>query len=428
MNVIRSSNDILESTNINISKSVINRTLVLSHVYHACMTFGTQQIFEDLMIMIMFIYRTGGMILYNRSTMIVYGNWISNKSKQNGKIYVKNAGTVLRPILTLLVCSNIKSYIYGNISMSRRPVNDLIECLYDGRKYRHCVRFSKDNGYLPISIFHGCGKVRDQYIIKCDKSSQYVSSLLMIIPKYQDRLVMLKMKNFTRSQSYLELTKYIIRVLGISFVSWSNNIIIKPFNHRLVNKESLSRLMEMDMSSISYYLVRCLIKKTNTVFVIYGVRKCNKQYDIYLINIMRKIGVVYVFLKNAIILKSNHTQRDRLSLIIDCRDIPDSAITLLALVFDKIYTVKLFNIFSLNHKETNRIYALCREMSRIGCAYRKGGNWMIIKNKTYRRRVSRTYNDHRIAMIMGIIDRAIVNNPNCTKKTFPAFFKKGYYR
>mmetsp|Transcript_12577 Transcript_12577/g.43668 ORF Transcript_12577/g.43668 Transcript_12577/m.43668 type:complete len:152 (+) Transcript_12577:2-457(+) len=114
----------------------------------------------------------------------------------------------------------------------------------------------------------------------------------------------------------------------------------------------------------------------------------------------------------------------------DCEDIPDAAMTLAvcALFADGKTTIR--NVGSWRVKETERMVAICTELRKLGADVFEGEDYCVITpppgNKVNKGVAIDTYDDHRMAMAFALAACAgediVINDPKCTKKTFPDYF------
>jgi 3-phosphoshikimate 1-carboxyvinyltransferase len=112
---------------------------------------------------------------------------------------------------------------------------------------------------------------------------------------------------------------------------------------------------------------------------------------------------------------------------VDMRDISDTAMTLAAIApFANSPTV-IRGIASSRYKETDRVKAVCTELSRIGVRVIEHPDGMTIYPCEHisPARVH-TYDDHRIAMAFSLVGLRVpgieIEDPACVRKTFPGFF------
>ena len=114
---------------------------------------------------------------------------------------------------------------------------------------------------------------------------------------------------------------------------------------------------------------------------------------------------------------------------IDCKNIPDAAMTLAILALFAKGSTTLKSIASWRVKETDRISAMEAELKKLGASVLSTKSSITIKPPKVINNniVIDTYDDHRIAMCFSLICLAnkniVINDPDCTNKTYPNFFK-----
>jgi 3-phosphoshikimate 1-carboxyvinyltransferase len=116
-------------------------------------------------------------------------------------------------------------------------------------------------------------------------------------------------------------------------------------------------------------------------------------------------------------------------MVVDCRNIPDAAMTLAILALFAKGPTTLKSIGSWRVKETDRISAMETELKKLGATVSTTKSSITIKppkilnNNT----IIDTYDDHRMAMCFSLVCLAnkniVINDPECTNKTYPNFFK-----
>jgi 3-phosphoshikimate 1-carboxyvinyltransferase len=109
--------------------------------------------------------------------------------------------------------------------------------------------------------------------------------------------------------------------------------------------------------------------------------------------------------------------------------IPDAAMTAAALALFADGPCTLKNIGSWRVKETDRIYAMHTELSKLGALVHSGPDWLRIepiKAGQWRDAALDTYDDHRMAMCLSLAAFGPANirimDPGCVSKTFPTYF------
>jgi len=81
----------------------------------------------------------------------------------------------------------------------------------------------------------------------------------------------------------------------------------------------------------------------------------------------------------------------------------------------------------IRHKETDRIGDLARELRKLGAEVEELPDGLRIVPAPPRGATIETYNDHRMAMSMALVGLrvpgVVIENPECTGKTYPRFFE-----
>ncbi len=113
---------------------------------------------------------------------------------------------------------------------------------------------------------------------------------------------------------------------------------------------------------------------------------------------------------------------------IDMNQIPDCVPALAVVAAFSEGPTTIYNIAHLRYKETNRLTAIARELTKLGARVEVADDTMAIHPKQLHGTEIETYNDHRIAMAFAIaglrINGVTLKNPGCVKKSFPDFWKE----
>jgi 3-phosphoshikimate 1-carboxyvinyltransferase len=112
---------------------------------------------------------------------------------------------------------------------------------------------------------------------------------------------------------------------------------------------------------------------------------------------------------------------------VDCRAIPDAAMTLAIVALFADAPTRLVNIGSWRVKETDRIAAMATELAKLGTTLAAGNDWLeIAPLAAFRHAAFDTYDDHRMAMCAALVAfggaGVTINDPGCVRKTFPGYF------
>jgi 3-phosphoshikimate 1-carboxyvinyltransferase len=106
----------------------------------------------------------------------------------------------------------------------------------------------------------------------------------------------------------------------------------------------------------------------------------------------------------------------------------DTAQTLAAIAPFASGPVSIRDIGHIRHKETDRIAAIVTELRKLGAHVAETPDSVCIYPSTIRPAAVDTYDDHRMAMAFSVIGLVVpgirINDPGCTRKTFPDFFSR----
>lgn len=88
---------------------------------------------------------------------------------------------------------------------------------------------------------------------------------------------------------------------------------------------------------------------------------------------------------------------------------------------------RIENVYNWRLKETERMVAICTELRKLGATVEEGHDYCVITPPDVIKPATiDTYDDHRMAMAFSLAacgcDGIVINDPGCTKKTFPTYF------
>lgn len=397
------------------SKSISNRALILGALSNKKITLKNFLLSDDTVFMIEALKKLGYQIFSseNRKNLTLLPTKL--ETFENIEIYTGNAGTVMRFIASFFLTKKSKITLKGNLRMNQRPIKNLADSLQElGAK----IKYLGEPGYPPLTILSS-GIPKNKVIIDCDKSSQYLSSLLLSAPYFKDGLE-IKIKNRIVSRPYVDMSIKMIRDFGGEIFETSKNKIFKvvPGNYNLDHY-----LIEGDMSSASYFIALALI--TDSTITIKNYFRESIQGDKLFLDIFLQLGGTIIEQGDTWITVKGTPNYPGID--IDLNNAPDIAQTLAvtALFADTPTTVR--NVENMRIKETDRITALKNEIEKIGgkfIEYQDG--FTVIPQKKYHGAKIETYDDHRMAMSFALagmrIENIIIKDPGCVSKTFPDFF------
>ncbi len=336
---------------------------------------------------------------------------------KNTKLFLGNAGTAFRPLTAVLSLMGGQYQLKGIKRMHERPIKDLVDALKQiGAK----INYLNNPGYPPLQILPGIISCNKNIKIKGNVSSQYLTALLIAAPLYKQHLKIQIIGKLV-SKPYIEITLKLLKKFGIKYKNnrWKNFTLKAPSSFKSPKKLQV----EGDASSASYFFAAGAIAGSVEVN---NINKSSIQGDLEFLNVIKKMGAKIEYLPNSIKVSKKHQLK---GIAINCMNIPDAAMTLAILALFAKGTTTLTSIESWRVKETNRILAMKTELKKLGASVKTSKSSITIKPpEVINNNITiDTYDDHRMAMCFSLICLAnkniVINDPECTNKTYPNFFK-----
>jgi 3-phosphoshikimate 1-carboxyvinyltransferase len=111
---------------------------------------------------------------------------------------------------------------------------------------------------------------------------------------------------------------------------------------------------------------------------------------------------------------------------VDMNAISDTVQTLAAVALFAKGPTAIRGVAHIRHKETDRIGDLARELRKLGATVEEFDDGLRIVPGPLHAAEINTYGDHRMAMSLALaglkIPGVVINDPQCTAKTYPRFF------
>jgi 3-phosphoshikimate 1-carboxyvinyltransferase len=336
---------------------------------------------------------------------------------KNADLFLGNAGTVFRPLTAVLSMMNGEYRLSGTSRMHERPIAHLVESL---RQMGAIIKYDNYEGYPPVTIKNSNINFDKPINIKGNISSQFLTALLISGPLAQQHLI-IKINGDLISKPYINISLRLLEIYGIKYINnnWSTFELNRPAKYTSPKEV----YVEGDASSASYFFAAGAIRGKVEVF---GINKLSIQGDLKFLDIIKKMGASITYKKNSIIVSNKDILK---GMDIDCKEIPDAAMTLAIIALFSKGKTKLINIGSWRVKETDRISAMKNELKKLGAKVSSTKNSISIEPplEINNNVEIKTYDDHRIAMCFSLISLAnkniTITDPNCVRKTYPNFFK-----
>lgn len=344
--------------------------------------------------------------------IIVYGR-CGDLSPCEQPIFIGNSGTSMRFVTALAGLGKGVCTIQGTERMHARPMQDLLDGL---TALGIAAESITQNGFPPVVVQGGTGK-GGSIRLRCGKSSQFLSAILLIAP-YLPTGVEINIVEGPVSKPYIDMTLAVMAHFGV-FVKR------KAYQTFTVDKvtpyRSAACTVEPDASQAGYFWASAAI--TGAAVKVKDIPLDSLQGDVRIVSLLESMGCRARWEKDGV-----RVIGGRLSAIhADMQDIPDMVPTLAVVAAFAEGTTVIQKVAHLKEKESNRLAAVAQELNKMGIEASCTQDGLIIKGGTPHGAVIETYNDHRIAMsfaMAGLVTPGIdIQNPLCVEKSFPNFWR-----
>jgi 3-phosphoshikimate 1-carboxyvinyltransferase len=328
-------------------------------------------------------------------------------------IFLGNSGTSMR-LLTALTGLGRGTYrIEGTKRMHERPIEDLLDGLVQlGIPAKSLNR----NGCPPVEVMGGIGK-GGPIRLRCGKSSQFLSAILLIAPYLQNG-VDISIIEGPVSRPYIDMTLAVMDQFGVPVQRKGYDFfkvgMMKPY-------QSGDYRVECDATQAGYFWASAAI--TESRIKVRDIDRNSLQGDIRMVSLLESMGCQSGQEHDGIWVKGGSLS----AIQADMADIPDMVPTLAVVAAFAKGTTVIQNVAHLKKKESNRLAVVVQELNKIGIAASCTDDGMVITGGRPHGAAIETYDDHRIAMsfaMVGLVTPGIdIQNPACVEKSFPNFWK-----
>jgi 3-phosphoshikimate 1-carboxyvinyltransferase len=328
--------------------------------------------------------------------------------------------------------------IHGAPRMHERPLGALLEALRSQDVEMHC---EERDGYPPLCILsHGLpGGI---VTVRMDKSSQYLSGLLLAAPLCRGSMTIEIIGEKVVSWPYVKLTLYVLAQHGIAFaleqksgdgwdaVDWHTyrpaigrtfRITVAPSRYRAGDYTA-----EGDWSGAAAFIGAGLVGSLEVCVA--GLMPDSMQADRAIFDILSGMGGDLSWADEGLIVRPSELH----GATIDVGDCPDLLPVMAAVAAFAHGETRFVNAAHLRIKECDRLSASAEVLRRVGVSVEELPDGLVVRGLGRPPRVPQgmvfdTYNDHRMAMAAALFglngDTVIMDRPGVVDKSFPAFWE-----
>ena len=333
-------------------------------------------------------------------------------------IYLGNNGTATRFLTSVASLGTGEFIIAGDERMRERPIGPLIHAL---RGWGVDIEAIDGTGCPPLSIV-ASGLGGGTTVLPEGKSSQYLSSLLLVAP-YARHTAELEVAGDILSKPYVAMTLEVMSAFGVEVEAAADfsRFTIPGGCYRALNYH-----IEGDASNASYFWAAAAV--TGGSVTVDNVPVPSLQGDAMLVPLLARMGC-------------NVEQQGRgikvvgpaklQAITVDMGDMPDVVPTLAMVAAFADGSTEISNIAHLRIKECDRLQATAAELTKLGVEVDEFDDRMVIHGRGgegMRGAEIETYDDHRMAMSMAVAGLRVpgvrILGEQCVVKSFPDFWER----
>lgn len=334
-------------------------------------------------------------------------------------IFLGNNGTATRFLTSVAALGQGEFNITGGPRMEERPIQPLLAALHGWGATIHSLR---QTGCPPLLI-GAHGLAGGHTLLPEGKSSQYLSSLLLVAP-YTSQPASLTVAGEVFSKPYVTMTMAVMADFGVTVEA---NQALNHFTVPTGGYRARDYAIEGDASSASYFWAAAAV--TGGRVTVTNVPESSLQGDAVLVSLLERMGCQVE--RSAVGTTVIGPKRLR-AIEVDMANCPDVVPTLAVVAAFAQGTTVITNIAHLRIKECDRLHVMATELAKLGVTTRELPDALIIEGDPERARVRGgaidTYEDHRIAMSFAVAGLAIpgvtIADKACVAKSFPDFWER----
>ena len=407
------------------SKSISNRVLLLAALSQGETVVHDLLASDDTAVMLAALKQLGCSVEQTGHTAVI-GGLGGKLLNTQGKLFMGNAGTAIRPLTAALALLGGDFELSGVPRMHERPIGDLVDAL---RQLGCGIDYLGNDGFPPLRLRPGQLQLDAPIQVRGDVSSQFLTSLLMALPLVAERDIRIEVTGELISKPYIEITLHLLARFGIQVQrdGWQSFTI--PAGSAYTSPGEIH--VEGDASSASYFVALGAIATgadPSHAIEVWGIGSGSIQGDIRFVEAAQLMGAKIESSPNS--LKISRGAWPLKAIDLDCNHIPDAAMTLAVMALYADGQTTLRNIASWRVKETDRITAMTCEMRKLGAEVEEGADFIrITPPQQWRSAAIHTYDDHRVAMCFALAAfnpaglPVRILDPKCVAKTFPDYFE-----
>ncbi|RLI48212.1 MAG: 3-phosphoshikimate 1-carboxyvinyltransferase [Candidatus Thorarchaeota archaeon] len=392
------------------SKSYSHRALILSSLADGSSYITNLSSCDDVKRTMNALRLLGVSIEIRETSIKVEG--VSQFSSPSDVIDCGGSASTLRMITPLISLLDIYAVLTGDKSLRSRPIGEVLDAL----KRLGC-RFLHRDGYLPLAL-HGVRIEELSLSLKASLSSQHVSGFLLSSPLL-DSLTLSVMKPIV-SKPYVDLTVKLLSSMGVESRVEED---AKSVTYFLKGSPRAGEIeVPGDYSSASFLMVAAAI--TSREVIVRNLPR-GKYPDSEIVTFLEEMGATVEQLNDGYRISSHGSLN---SIEVDLTNYPDLFPPLLVAAAVAKGTSILSGIGRLIFKESNRVKAMCMELSKMGASLYVGRDQVKVEGvDKLRGSLVSSWGDHRVEMALAVAalkadGTTTIRDAGYIMKSYPNFY------
>ena len=394
------------------SKSMTNRAFLLAALARGQSTLSGMLQSADTLVFAAALRQLGVSVEYEEALDVYKVTGVAGRFPRQGQhLFCADAGTAARFLIAACAGVGGSYHFDGSAQLRQRPLAPLVEVLAE-----QGASIQGDARQLPLSLSASAKLTGGDVVLEGEQSSQFTSGLLMAAPFFKSELT-LRTLNLV-SAPYVAMTVAMMQDFGAQ-VSWLTDGGIRVG----VTQQYQARdyLIEADLSTASYFFAAAAV--TAGSCTVTGVRSSCLQGDIRFLDVLAQMGCVITETAQGVSVQGTQALR---GVTVNMGDCSDTFMTLAAVACFADSPTTITHIGHTRLQESDRISAMCQNLTVLGIQVEEGDDWLRIFPGTPRAGVVDSFNDHRIAMACAVIGLRVpgieIEGAQCVEKTCPDFF------
>ena len=326
------------------------------------------------------------------------------------ELYCGESGSTLRFLLPVVGALGVQAAFHREGRLPQRPLAPL-----DGVLTAHGMTLSEDGDILLCSGQLQAG----DYEITGNVSSQYISGLLMALPRLAGEST-LTVTGTLESAAYVAMTEDALRLSGVEFSKNGASYAI-PGGQRF--RLPARTAVEGDWSNAAFFL--CMGALAKEGIRVEGLNLKSSQGDRGVLDVLRAFGAAVSEEENAVTVRRGTLR----GVTVDASPIPDLIPVLSVVASVAEGETRVENAYRLRLKESDRLKSTANLLRALGGQVEEKEDGLVITGvPALHGGAVETQNDHRLAMSAATAACAAtgeitVDNDGCVAKSYPRFWE-----